>query len=149
MNTRRFPVILHILKFSERQKDLFEATLTFNGQTYGPLNMVYDPALGTIKLPGGQILADRSGKYPGGILLTPGIVKTGTLVQEPEIRVTFKWNPEQNKADAQYDETTLGKLDSFMGIGINYQHEPMLDAQNKPVVPILIANIRDVSPVKR
>ena len=52
MNTRRFPVILHILKFSERQKDLFEATLTFNGQTYGPLNMVYDPALGTIKLPG-------------------------------------------------------------------------------------------------
>ena len=149
VNTRRFPVILHILKFSERQKDLFEATLTFNGQTYGPLNMVYDPALGTIKLPGGQILADRSGKYPGGILLTPGIVKTGTLVQEPEIGVTFKWNPEQNKADAQYDETTLGKLDSFMGIGINYQHEPMLDAQNKPVVPILIANIRDVSPVKR
>ena len=148
VNTRRFPVVLHILKFSERQKDLFEATLTFNGQMYGPLNMVYDPALGTIKLPGGQILADRSGKYPGGILLTPGIVKTGTLVQEPEIGVTFKWNPEQNKADAQYDETTLGKLDSFMGIGINYQHEPMLDAQNKPVVPILIANIRDVSPVK-
>ncbi len=149
VNTRRFPVVLHILKYSERQPDLFEANLTFNGQTYGPLNMVYDPAVGTIKLPGGQILADKSGKYPGGILLTPGIIKTGTLVQEPEIGVTFKWNPDQNKADVEYDETTQGKIDAFMGIGINYQQQPMLDEKGNPVVPILIANIRDVSPVKQ
>ena len=111
--------------------------------------MVYDPAVGTIKLPGGQILADKSGKYPGGILLTPGIIKTGTLVQEPEIGVTFKWNPDQNKADVEYDETTQGKIDAFMGIGINYQQQPMLDEKGNPVVPILIANIRDVSPVKQ
>ena len=149
VNTRRYPVVLHILKYSERQPDLFEANLSFNGQTYGPLNLIYDPAVGTIKFPGGQILADKSGTYPGGILLTPGIVKTGTLVQEPEIGVTLKWNPEQNKADVEYDETTLGTLDAFMGIGINYQQEPMLDDKGNPVVPILIANIRDASPVKR
>ena len=70
-------------------------------------------------------------------------------MQEPEIGVTLKWNPEQNKADVEYDQTTQGTLDAFMGIGINYQQEPMLDEKGNPVVPILIANIRDASPVKR
>lgn len=148
VNTRRYPTILHLTAGSAQTPNYLNAKLTFNGHTYGPLQVAYDPATGTVEWPAGQIMVDPTGKYPGGILLTPGITKTGALIQEGGIGLTLTWNPKQERATVKGYETPQGEIDAFMGIGINDQRQSMIDEKGNPVVPIYIANIRDLNKIK-
>lgn len=148
VNTRRYQTILHITAGSPQTPNFLNAKLTFNGQTYAPLQVAYDPATGTVEWPAGQILVDPTGAHPGGILLTPGITKTGALVQEGGIGFTLTWSPDQQRATVKGYETPQGEIDAFMGIGINAQQQPMINPNGTPVVPIYIANIRDLVKVQ-
>lgn len=148
VNTRRFQTVLHLTPGAAATPNYLNATLTFNGQTYGPIQVEYVPATGTVEWPAGQILVDPTGTYPGGILLVPGITRTGSLIQEGGIGLTLTWNPDQQRVSVKGYETPEGEIDAFMGVGINDQRQAMVDAQGRPVLPIYIANIRDLIKVQ-